>query len=423
MSNNRNINRENYPTLFKICCLAGKYEFVKNLYTIFYNYKEIQSFKNNEEIAAAACFSGNPKIVRLLESEGFYFGEFCLEKAFISGNFKIFDFLLENNLVDLKDEDKDFCTIHTNLVINNYNNLERLFYYNMGETDEDYLKRKNTGLLTKKEVQRELKYTQLKKREIISELEDVQMELDECKEQSQIDILLGKQEEILSVIKNLEKRENKLKSIKYNFLKIDVNAKGYHGDTLLNYAAGYGYIETVKLLLEQPNININEKNNFGDTPLHDAALFGHEEIVKLLLSQPDIDINAKDNEGNNPLHCAALKYTEVVKLLLKQPGIDINAKNNKGETSLHCAVNYGYKKVVLMLLSNKNLIIEDDSLKNKIKRRSTLSKKIRDELDAYELRKRQEQQNAFVDNLEDANNAINEQQNANIRPYNELKGK
>ena len=41
MNNTENINSEYYPTLFKICCEAGKYEFVKNLYTIFYNYKEL----------------------------------------------------------------------------------------------------------------------------------------------------------------------------------------------------------------------------------------------------------------------------------------------------------------------------------------------------------------------------------------------
>ncbi len=346
------INEMNYSVLFKICCEAGKLKFVENLFLNIPNYNiDAQSFKNNEEIAAAACFGGKPEIFWLLKNKGFYFGEFSLERAFVSRNFGIFDFLLKKNLVDINAKDENGHSLLNRLIINNYDNLERLLYYNIGETDEDYLDRKEKGLLTKKEVRKELKYTKLKKRKIISELKKVQMELDKCNEQSQIDILLGKQEEILSVIRRFEEKEVELEGIKNSFLDIDINTKDDCECTPLYYASKNGNIEMAQLLLSQPGIDINAKNKDGQTPFLNAVAYGHMEITKLLLSQPGIDINAKDNFGYTPLICAAaIGYTEIVRLLLSQPGVEINARNYYRHTPLHLATLYKCTEIVQLLL-------------------------------------------------------------------------
>ena len=69
--------------------------------------------------------------------------------------------------------------------------------------------------------------------------------------------------------------------------------------------------------------------NDGWTPLYSAANKGYLEIVKLLIEN-GADINKSNNDGWTPLYSAADKgHLEVVKLLIEN-GADINKSNNNG---------------------------------------------------------------------------------------------
>ena len=109
--------------------------------------------------------------------------------------------------------------------------------------------------------------------------------------------------------------------------------------TPLRIACREGYIEIIKLLLEQPDIDINATNLYDiDTILIDLCQYEdddicdkHVEAIKLLLSHPKIDVNHYNDCEFNALHYACEnKHIEVIKLLLKHPDIDVNFNNSLG---------------------------------------------------------------------------------------------
>ncbi|MDR3285218.1 MAG: ankyrin repeat domain-containing protein [Holosporales bacterium] len=97
-------------------------------------------------------------------------------------------------------------------------------------------------------------------------------------------------------------------------------------------AIARGECEKVKKLISDPvkrSALISTKNPDGGTPLHYAALFGFIEIVKVLLTA-NANKDAKDNYGLTPLHYGHEK-TEVVKVLLAA-GASRNVEDNYGCT-------------------------------------------------------------------------------------------
>lgn len=62
------------------------------------------------------------------------------------------------------------------------------------------------------------------------------------------------------------------------------------------HASKNGHVETVKILLSNPNIDVNIKRipRGEGTALIYACNKNHIEIVKLLLAVPSIDVNAMD---------------------------------------------------------------------------------------------------------------------------------
>src|SRR3990167_6715436 len=105
----------------------------------------------------------------------------------------------------------------------------------------------------------------------------------------------------------------------------------------LTYAARLGYLEGVKMALENPETNINyqnymSRNDFGSTALMEAARGGHKEIVKLLL-RAGADPNIID-----PSRMADCELSIV----------GITFKN--GDTALMKAAERGHKEIVELLL-------------------------------------------------------------------------
>ena len=127
-----------------------------------------------------------------------------------------------------------------------------------------------------------------------------------------------------------------------------VNAKDAAGSAPLHHAAGFGTLETLRLLLEE-RADVNAKNRRSSTPLHWAI---HDEAkVRLLLSQ-GAAINARQVEDRTPLYLAAIlaNGNAVLRLLLDQ-GADPTLATLVGGTPLMVAAGRGDTDAMRLLLA------------------------------------------------------------------------
>ncbi|KIW87917.1 uncharacterized protein Z519_11502 [Cladophialophora bantiana CBS 173.52] len=99
---------------------------------------------------------------------------------------------------------------------------------------------------------------------------------------------------------------------------LDVNLL-YRGKSLLAWAIRKNDKQFLKKLLERKDINVNLQDVKGwtSTPLCWAAYYGHVEIIKMLLAHPAIDVDMKDAWGGNALEIATGKRRQDIIALLK----------------------------------------------------------------------------------------------------------
>lgn len=131
-----------------------------------------------------------------------------------------------------------------------------------------------------------------------------------------------------------------------------INGRDRFGLTALHWAAWYGEIDIVKLLLSR-GADIHAKcKEGGMTALHYAAAYGQKEVAELLITK-GANVNAKNVYGVTPLASTAMGRGEsrAVAELLIANGADINAKHRNGSTPLHDAVLNGQPAMVSFLLS------------------------------------------------------------------------
>ena len=129
-------------------------------------------------------------------------------------------------------------------------------------------------------------------------------------------------------------------------------AKGRdHSDsTPLHHAAGFGDIETIKLLLDN-GADVNTKNRLDGTPLHWAVR--SDEKMRLLLKR-GADINSKTQNGSTPLYLASRRRdSHSVLLLLLDKGADPNIATMNGRTPLMAAARDGDVAAMKLLLTKK----------------------------------------------------------------------
>jgi ankyrin repeat protein len=109
------------------------------------------------------------------------------------------------------------------------------------------------------------------------------------------------------------------------------NAKDYHGQTPLMFAAAYGSLDAMKLLISS-GADVKAENDAGATALHWGA--GDVHKVQLLL-ESGADVNKVSRIGRTPLIVAAgtSGTLESVKLLLEK-GADVNAADSNSFTPL-----------------------------------------------------------------------------------------
>src|SRR5512138_2698898 len=119
-------------------------------------------------------------------------------------------------------------------------------------------------------------------------------------------------------------RANDLATLKSRLVAgANVNAKDGRETTLLMYAAGYGSIDAVRLLLAS-GADVNARNQMGNT----ALLYGAGNFEKArLLVENKADVKARTKSGRTPLMAAATSpgNSATVKLLL-DTGADVKAQ-------------------------------------------------------------------------------------------------
>ncbi|KAL1672550.1 ankyrin repeat-containing domain protein [Schizophyllum commune] len=119
------------------------------------------------------------------------------------------------------------------------------------------------------------------------------------------------------------------------------------------------YIDTVRLLLDQPTVNIDAIDLEGVTALHVAADWGSCEYIALLLAR-GATANAQvasgpagpfQEERRTPLHVAAARgNVDAVTLLLDYPGVSVNERAVDHRTALHFAImERGFNTVASLL--------------------------------------------------------------------------
>ena len=114
-------------------------------------------------------------------------------------------------------------------------------------------------------------------------------------------------------------------------------------DTPLRFAAGYGHVKVVRVLLEG-GANVERANANQRTALHRAACYGYLEVCRLLLDW-GAKVDPLDRWRGTPLHRAARNgHLSVVKLLVER-GADVRLKNNEGQTASDVARRFRNKDV------------------------------------------------------------------------------
>ena len=146
--------------------------------------------------------------------------------------------------------------------------------------------------------------------------------------------------------------------------QINVN---YHDEsyskTSLNIASEKGHVEIVEQLLMYPQIDVNAANGFGRTSLMLGSEKGHAEIVRLLLARDDLDVNKIDDDKDTALILSSWKgNVEIVRLLLGDPNLEVNKPDSRRDSGLCHAAYNGDADMVKLFLEHKEIDVNHSDM-------------------------------------------------------------
>ena len=141
-----------------------------------------------------------------------------------------------------------------------------------------------------------------------------------------------------------------IKSIDHNY--------NLNSSSLLSYACEKNFVEVVKKILENDQINVNLYDPArGDSPLNIAIRKKNDEIIKLLVECPRINLNIKNYEDRTALMLAAeLNHSKAVDLIISSERFDPK------QSSLNAAFLMSTGEIAKKLLTLESLDVNDDSV-------------------------------------------------------------
>ena len=134
---------------------------------------------------------------------------------------------------------------------------------------------------------------------------------------------------------------------KYLPIEDVLRCKGQHGMSPLHYAAYFGKLEIIKLLITKFNSDPLMTDDKGRIALHHAAQEGHLHIVKFFVEQIKCNPSHMDKNKVTPLQIAAMNgRLDIVKYLTLEQRCDPLCTTKDSITPLHLAAAFGHLEVV-----------------------------------------------------------------------------
>jgi ankyrin repeat protein len=138
-------------------------------------------------------------------------------------------------------------------------------------------------------------------------------------------------------------QEKSMKTVDYliNAKGIDLNQTNITNETPLMFAALYGMLPEVKILVNQKEVPVNRS---GWTPLHYACTNGHLDIALFLLDKGAAVDAPSPNETTPIMMAIRAGNIQLVRLLLDR-GADIRIRNQQGYSAIDVAELFNQEEI------------------------------------------------------------------------------
>ena len=130
----------------------------------------------------------------------------------------------------------------------------------------------------------------------------------------------------------------------------DVRATDANGATCLILAAHYGHTDTVRYLVDLPEVDLNHQDSWRNTALHFAVHEKDADMVQMLIDA-GADIETRNDAGQSPAHMASLSGALTTVKMLVEAGADVRAADDNLDTCLILAAYDGHTDIVRYLVS------------------------------------------------------------------------